>query len=128
MSNFDSDPLICDSSLLPAKNIPDSAKSNLVFLERREEIEPWFWHIWIYQWLKFFKENIYIFFVFWFRLFQGEEEGQKDKPWVCPFSIKTRIFQKFFKQCFCLLQYYLWWKFCQNESEIQLFSLISRNF
>ena len=31
------------------------------FLERGEEIEPWFWHIWIAQWLKFFPTTAYIF-------------------------------------------------------------------
>ena len=40
ISNFDSDPLTCDSALFPAKNSPNSVKSNHIFPERREEIEP----------------------------------------------------------------------------------------
>ena len=31
ISNFDSDPLTCDPALLPAKNSPNSAKSNGIF-------------------------------------------------------------------------------------------------
>ena len=31
------------------------------FLERREETKPWFWHIWIAQWLKFFGTTAYFF-------------------------------------------------------------------
>ena len=40
LSNFDSNPLIFDSTLFPGKNSPDIAKSGLFFLERGDEIEP----------------------------------------------------------------------------------------
>ena len=33
-------PLICDPTLFPGKSSPNIAKSNRVFPERREEIEP----------------------------------------------------------------------------------------
>ena len=38
------------------------------------------------------------------------------KLWVRLFFIKTWIPQIFFKQCFCLLEYYLWWEFRQYWS------------
>ena len=46
--------LLSLTCFLPGKNSPSIAKSNRVFLERGEGIEPWFWHIWIAQWLKFY--------------------------------------------------------------------------
>ena len=79
------------------------------------EIEPWFWHIWITQWLKYFRTTAYFFR---FRPSSGgngrSKLDQKCKLSVRPFSIKTRIIQKIFKQCFCLLEYYIWWEFQQN--------------
>ena len=87
----------------------------LFFPERGEEIEPWFWHILIAQWLIFFRSAANIF---WFWPSSGGNRGskldQKCKFWVRPFSVKTQIFQNIFKQCFCLLVYYLWWEFQQN--------------
>ena len=61
-----SDPLICDPALFTAKNSPGSAKSNRISPEGREEIEPWFWHVWIPQWV----------FTFFFTLghFRGKRE------------------------------------------------------
>ena len=51
LTNFDSDSLICDSTLFPGKNSPILI---VFFLKRGKKKEPWFWHIWIAQWLKFF--------------------------------------------------------------------------
>ena len=68
------------------------------FLERREKIEPRFWHIWIAKWLKFFHNSIYSF------RFQPSSRGnggskldQKCKLWVLLFSIKRSSSIKFFK-------------------------------
>ena len=30
------------------------------------------------------------------------------KLWVCPISVKIEIFERLFKRCFFLLNYYLW--------------------
>ena len=38
---------------------------------------------------------------------------QKWKLWVLLFFTKTEILQIFLKECFCLLEYYLWWEFLQ---------------
>ena len=43
----------------PGKN-PDSAIVIVFFPERGEEIEPWFWHIWIAQWRMFLRKNVVI--------------------------------------------------------------------
>ena len=101
LSNFDSNPLICDPTLFPGKSSPNIAKSNRVFPGRREEIEPWFWHIWIAQWLKFFTATVYLF---QFQPSSRENEwsklDQKWKLWVGLFFMKTQILRIFFKQCF----------------------------
>ena len=93
LSNFDSNPLIFDSTLFPGKNSPDIAKSGLFFLERGDEIEPWFWHILITQWL-----TAYIF-RFWPS--SGETFGQS---WTKSANFGSvsflLIFQFIFNQCF----------------------------
>ena len=84
------------------------------FQERGEEKEPWFWHIWIAQWPKFFPTTAYLFR---FRPSSGGNEwsklDQKYELRVRLFFIKTQILQFFFKQCFCLLEYYFRWIFWQ---------------
>ena len=86
------------------------------FLERGKKIEPWFWHIWIAQWWKIFPTAPHLF---QFRSYSGGNGGlkldQKWKLWVCLFFMKTRVLQIFFKQCFCWLEYYLWWEFWQCD-------------
>ena len=76
----------------------------VLFPERWEEIEPWFWHIWITQWLRFFPITTYLFR---FRPSSGGNGSsnldQKCKVWVRLFFIKAWILQVFFKECFCLL-------------------------
>ena len=80
------------------------------FPKRGEEIKPWVWNIWIAQWLKF-SPSLVISFRFspstgkngWSKF------DQKRKPWIRLFFMETRILQPFFKQCCCLLEYYLWW-------------------
>ena len=80
------------------------------FPKTGEEIKPWVWNIWIAQWLKF-SPPLVISFRFspstgkngWSKL------DQKRKPWIRLFFMETRILQPFFKQCCCLLEYYLWW-------------------
>ena len=39
LSNFDSNPLICDPTLSPGQNSPNIANRIVVFLETREEIK-----------------------------------------------------------------------------------------
>ena len=111
LTNFDSNSLICDLTLFPGKNSPILIA---FFLERGKKIEPWFWHIWISQWLKFFATTPHLF------RFRPSSRGngwlkldQKRKLWVRLFFMKTRILQIFVKQCFCLLEYHLWWEFWQ---------------
>ena len=52
--NFNSGPLTFDLGWFPAKNSQNRAKNNKFFLEKQEEICPWFCDIWIALWLKFF--------------------------------------------------------------------------
>ena len=54
LSNFDSNFLIWYPTLFPCKIAQILQNIFVFFRERREEIEPWFWHIWIAQWLNFF--------------------------------------------------------------------------
>ena len=69
----------------------------LFFSEREEKIKPWFWHVWIAQWLTFFC-NTYFFF----RCSPssggnaGSNLDQMCSLWGRSFSIKTRIFQTIF--------------------------------
>ena len=100
--------MICDPTLFPGK-IAQTLQI-VFFLERGEEIEPWFWHIWIAQWLKLFPTTAYYF------RFRPSSEGkgwskldERCKLWVRLLFIKTWILLIFFKQCFCFLEYYLWW-------------------
>ena len=84
------------------------------FLERGYEVEPWFWHVWIAQWLKFLPTRAYLFR---FRSSGGNgwsKLDQKVQTLRRLFFMKTWILQVFFKQCFCLLEYYLWWEFRQH--------------
>ena len=74
LSNFNSNPLICDSTLFPGKKAQILQKVIVFFVEREKETEPLFWHIWIAQWLKFFPAPAYPFFDFGY--FQGETSGQ----------------------------------------------------
>ena len=69
-------PLTCDPALFPGKNIANISKNNRIFPERGEEIKTSFWHIWIAQWLKFFRTTAY-FFRFW-----PSKRGVKVEPKV----------------------------------------------
>ena len=81
------------------------------FLERGEEIEPWFWHIWIAQWLKV-SPLLLIFFDFGH--LQVETCGQNWTKSANFGSVSfSLILQFLFKKCFCLREYYLWWEFRQ---------------
>ena len=74
------------------------------FLERGEETEPRFWHIWIAQWMKFFSTTAYIF------RFRPSSGGNFWSKLVRLFSL---ILQFLSKQCFCLQEYYLCREFRQ---------------
>ena len=54
-------------------------KEIMSFMERGQEVEPWFWHIWIAQWLKSFLTTAYIFR---FRLSSGGKRVVKVGPKV----------------------------------------------
>ena len=111
LTNFDSNSLICDSTLFPGKNSPILI---VIFLKRGKKREPWFWHIWIAQWLKFFPYYSLSFSIsVIFREKRVIKVGPKTKLWVRLFFLKTRILQIFFRQCFCLLEYCFWWEFWQ---------------
>ena len=80
-----------------------------VFPERWDEIETWFSLIWIAQRLIFFHRYCLSFFNFGH--LHKETGGQS---WTksanfrsASFSWKLNSFKFFFKQCFCLLEYYL---------------------
>ena len=50
----------------------------------------------------------------------GHLQGGRGQSWTkkanfgCPVSVKIENFQRLFKRCLFLLNYYLWWKFQQN--------------
>ena len=80
-----------------------------VFPERWDEIKTWFSLIWIAQRLIFFHRYCLSFFNFGH--LHKETGGQS---WTksanfrsAAFSWKLNSFKFFFKQCFCLLEYYL---------------------
>ena len=79
-----------------AKIVQILQKVIVFFLERGKEIEPWFWHIWTAQWLKFFPTTAYLF-RFWPSL-----EGKGGKSWAksanfgsASFSWKLKSFKCF---------------------------------
>ena len=89
-----------------SKNSSNIAKRNRVFPGK--EIEPWFWQIWIAQWLKFFPNTAYLF------QFRPSSVGPKVQilgPSLFHENSNLSIF--FFKHCFCLLEYLFWWEFRQ---------------
>ena len=63
------------------------------FLKRGEEIEPWFWHIWITHWQRFFPITAYLL---WFQSSSGRKGwsklDQKCKLWSVYFSWKLESF------------------------------------
>ena len=93
------------------------AKVIVFFLEKQEEIIPWFYNIWIALWLKLFCTAIYFSR---FRPSSGRNGGskldQKCKLWVSPVSVKIWIFPRFLKHTFSILKYYLWWKFHKSQT------------
>ena len=112
--NFDFNSLIFDPNLFPGKNSPNIAKKIVLFLERCEEIEPWFWYIWITQWLRFFPTTAYLFR---FRPSSGGTGWTKSANFgSASFSWKLESFNFFFKQCFCLIGYYLCWELRQYRT------------
>ena len=78
------------------------------FLECGEEVDPWFWNIWIAQWLKFFPITDYTFSIL--AIFR-EKWVVKVGPKVE--SLGLSLFHEnsnpsiFLKKCFCLLEHYL---------------------
>ena len=75
------------------------------FLEKEDEIKTSFWHIWIAQWLKFFRTTADFFSILAiFRRKRRVDVGSKVLLWVRPLSINNWTLKKFFKQYFCLLE------------------------
>ena len=97
LSNFDSYPLTCDSALFSDKNSPNIAKSNSIFpwKERGDKAL-------ILTYLDSSVAEVFRHYCLFFYV------GHLKAETVRPFSVKTRIFQKIFKQCCFLLEYYLW--------------------
>ena len=101
MSNFNSEPLTCNPTLRRAKNSPDRAKSNYVFPGKGRGDRALILTYINSPMAEVFPYSIYFCSI---RLSSGEnggvKVGQKCKFWVRPFSIKTRILQKFFSTFF----------------------------
>lgn len=109
MSNFDSDPLTCDTS-------PNKAKKYRIFPVKEKEDRTLTLLYLDSPMAKVFSATISILFDFGH--LQGKTGGQswtkKCKFWVgVTFSINGN-FQRFEKKYFCLFKYYLCWKFHQN--------------
>ena len=109
LSNFDSNPLTCNPSLLAGKNSPNIAKGNRVFPGKGRGdraliltyLDSPMGEDFPYYCLSFSISAIS-------RGIRVVKVGRKGKIWVRLFFMKTRILQIFFKQCFYLLEYYLW--------------------
>ena len=86
--------LVTPACFLVTSKLPQILQKVIVFFPKRGgEIKTLFWHIWIAQWLKFFRT---ITFFFRFRpssrgkVKEGSKLDQKYYLWVLPFSINTR--------------------------------------
>ena len=122
MSNFDSTPLTCDLTMFPGKNYPNITKSSHIFPGKGRWDKEFILKYLDSLMTEVFPHDCFFFFFFFFFFFlfwsspggkEGSKLDQKCQLWVRPFSINNRIFQTFFKQCFCVLDYYLCWEFRQ---------------
>ena len=91
------------------KKHPKSAKSNPIFHLKGRRATELGWQIWIAQWLNFCFECFY-FPRFWpsSGVKLGSKLDQMCKLWLSPVTEKIRIFQRFFRHCCCIVQYYPW--------------------
>ena len=84
------------------------------FPEKGEEIKTSFWHIWIAQWLKFFRTAAYFFFFSILAIFRRKREV-KVRPKVL--TLGPSLFHKYSnpskKFSVFLLKNYPWWEFRQ---------------
>ena len=103
LPNFDSNPLTCDSYLFPCKNSPNIANSNHFFPGKGRGDKDF---ILTYLAEVFLQYCLFISISAIFSRNRGSKLYQKCQLWVHPFSVKTQILQKIFKQWFCLLGYY----------------------
>ena len=93
----------------------------IFFLEREEEMGPWFLNIWIVLWLKFFCKCKCIYFFSISAIFR-EKRGVKVGPKVQTLGTfrlhKNLRFSKILKLkiTFSLVECYLWWKFYQSRT------------
>ena len=110
---FDSNLLVCDPTLFFIKTSPNIAKSNRVFPGKARGDRAL-----VLTYLDSAIAEVFHRYCLPFSIstiFEKNEQSklnEKSKLWVRPF-MKTRILQIFFKQCFCLLEYYRWWEFRQ---------------
>ena len=109
LSNFDSYSLTYDHALFSDKNSPNIAKSNRIFSGKERGNK-----VLVLTYLDspvadVFRHYCLFFYVGHLKAETGDQSSTKStySP-VRPFSVKTRIFQKVFKQCCFLLEYYLW--------------------
>ena len=123
VSNFDSDPLTCDPALSLARNSPNSAKSNRIF-SRKERGDKTL----ILTYLDSPMPEIFVSKYITFSIYVIFSENRRSKLQKCKLWVQNRILQKYLEQSLCLLKYYLWRKFRQNEPEIQFFGLIFWKF
>ena len=96
-----------------AKIVQILKKVIVFFLERGEEVKPWFKHIWIAQWLKFFRRYCLLFPIStifrWNREVKvGPEVLLPLGPYLFEKNSKLEIFH-----CFCLPEDYLRWELRQ---------------
>ena len=89
--------------LFPAKINLIVQKVILLFLEKEDEIERWFWRIWIAQWREFFRTTVY-FLRFWPSLGENGEGDFELVPFLIKNSNPSEIFQTML--LFFLLEYY----------------------
>ena len=110
--DFHSDPLTFDLAQIFTKKRSKSAKSNPIFHLKGRRDTSWIYKFWIAQWVNFFLEDYFVLnlaiFLWWKK---RSKLDQKCKFSVSPVSIKNWVFQKILMQCFCFLDYYLWWTF-----------------
>ena len=114
LTNFDSNPLICDLTLFPGKNNPNIAKSNRVFPGKEKEDR-----VLISTYLNSPMDEDFYHYSLSFSIsaiFRGKrviKVGPKVITLGSSFFHEISNPTNFLKECFCLLEYYLWWELWQ---------------
>ena len=101
MSNFDFDSLTCDSTLLPTKNNPSSAKDNCIFLRKGREDRALTLTYLDSPIVKVFLERyLYILILATFRWYRGFKVGPKVQTLGLSGSCKKSNFSKVLQKLF----------------------------